>query len=230
MYTLVLIRHGQTIYNKEKIFCGWTDVDLTEQGIEEAKQAGRNLKKAGFEFDMGFASALKRTKETLDFLLTEMGVGMIPIKYSWRLNERCYGALQGVKHADMIEKYGEEQVQIWRRSFSERPPMLETTDPRYPGNDPKYKDIDPVCIPRAESLSDTIERVLPYWHEDIAPAIKDGKKVIVAGSGNSLRGLVKYLDDISDADIVGLEIPTGVPIVYELDENLKPIKHYYLKD
>lgn len=228
MYTLVLIRHGQTTFNQQKIFCGWTDVDLTEQGINEAKSAGQNLKKAGFSFDVAFCSVLSRAQKTLDIVLDEMGITGLPVSYSWRLNERHYGALQGQKHADMAAKYSPEQVQKWRRSFSERPLMLTEDDPRNPALDPKYKDVDKKDLPLGESLEDTIKRVLPYWQSEIAPQIKNGKKVIVAASGNSLRALVKHIDSISGNDIVGLEIATGTPLVYELDENLKPVSKYYL--
>jgi 2,3-bisphosphoglycerate-dependent phosphoglycerate mutase len=231
MYKLVLIRHGQTAFNKQKIFCGWTDIDLNEQGVEEARLAGQNLKKAGFVFDVAFCSVLKRAKETLKIVLDEMGVVGLPTNYSWRLNERHYGALQGQKHADVAADYSPEQVQIWRRSFSERPPRLSESDPRHPSHDPKYKDLDRKDLPSGESLEDTIKRVLPYWLDEIIPQIKSGKKVIVSASGNSLRALVKYIDSISDEDIVGLEIATGTPIVYDLNENLKPIsKCYLMKD
>jgi 2,3-bisphosphoglycerate-dependent phosphoglycerate mutase len=230
MYKLVLLRHGQTIYNKQKIFCGWTDVDLTEQGIDEANRAGRNLKQAGFSFDKGFCSVLKRSMETLDILLGEMGVKDLPIEYTWRLNERHYGALQGQKHEDAAKASSPEQVQIWRRSFDVRPPQLEESDPRHPCNDEKYCDIDKKDLPCGESLEDTIKRVLPFLKDSIFPAVKDGKKVIVAASGNSLRAVIKYMDNISDSDIVGLEIKTGTPLVYELDEDLKPLRKYYLVD
>lgn len=228
MYKLILIRHGQTIYNKMKTFCGWTDVDLTEQGIEEAKTAGQNLKKAGYGLDIAFCSVLKRSIETLSIVIDEMGINDLPIKYTWRLNERHYGALQGEKHEEVAKTCSIEQVQLWRRSFCERPPQLEETDPRYPGNDPKYKDIDKKDLPCGESLEDTVKRVLPYWKDEIVPEIKNGKRVIIAASGNSLRALIKYIDNISDDDIVKLEIKTGTPLIYELDENLKPLNHYYL--
>ena len=228
MYKLVLIRHGQTVYNRDKVFCGWTDIDLTEQGIDEAKNAGINLKKAGYTFDIAFCSVLKRARETLSIVLDEMGIIDLPINYTWKLNERHYGDLQGKKHADVAATCSVEQVQIWRRSFCEKPPQLTEEDPRNPANDPKYCDVDKKDLPVGESLEDTIKRVLPYWENEIIPQIKSGKKVIVAASGNSLRALVKYIDNISDNDIVGLEIATGTPLVYELDENLKPIKKYYL--
>lgn len=231
MYTLVLIRHGQTTFNQQKIFCGWTDVDLTEQGIEEAKLAGQNLKKIGLGFDVGFCSVLKRAQETLYIVLNELEVKDLPVNYSWRLNERHYGALQGQKHADIAATYSPEQVQVWRRSFSEKPPQLTEDDPRNPINDPKYKDIDRKDLPAGESLQDTIKRVLPYWENEIVPQIKSGKKVIIAASGNSLRALIKYIDGISDDDIVGLEIATATPLIFELDENLKTItKSYIAKD
>lgn len=230
MHTLVLIRHGQTVYNKQKIFCGWTDVDLTEQGISEAQSAGRNLKAAGYVFDIAFCSILKRAVETLSIALDEMGITDLPIQYNWRLNERHYGDLQGKKHEDMINTCGIEQVQKWRRSFCDRPPQLLETDPRHPCNDQKYCDIDKKDLPCGESLEDTIKRVAPYWQDEILPQIKSDRKVIVAASGNSLRALIKYVDNISDDDIVGLEIRTGTPLVYELDENFKPIRKYYLLD
>jgi 2,3-bisphosphoglycerate-dependent phosphoglycerate mutase len=229
-YKLVLIRHGQTIYNQQKMFCGWTDVDLTEQGIKEAEAAGKNLKEAGYVFDIAFCSVLKRARETLSILLDKMDIDNLPVTYTWRLNERHYGALQGQKHADVAAANSPEQVQLWRRSFSERPPQLNEEDPRNPCNDPKYCDIDKKDLPCGESLEDTIKRVTPFWETEIVPQIKAGKKVIVAASGNSLRSLVKYIDSISNDDIVGLEIATGTPLVYELDENLKPLKKYYLVD
>lgn len=230
MYKLVLLRHGQTFYNAQKMFCGWTDADLTPQGISEAKKAGENLKKAGYVFDQGFCSVLRRSIETLKIVLGEMGENDLPIDYSWRLNERHYGALQGQKHEEIAKQYSPEQVQIWRRSFAVRPPQLTVDDPRYPGNDPKYANLDKKDLPLGESLEDTIKRVLPYLHESILPAVKQGKRVIVGASGNSLRALIKYMDNISDEDIVGLEIKTGTPLVYELNEDLKPIRKYYLVD
>lgn len=229
MYKLVLLRHGQTIYNKEKIFCGWSDVDLTEQGIEEAKKAGQNLKKAGFVFDVAFCSVLKRAIETLSIAIDEMGVKDLPINYSWRLNERHYGALQGEKHEDIAKTCSPEQVQKWRRSFCERPPQLTEEDPRNPCLDPKYCDIDKKDLPCGESLEDTIKRVLPYWEKEIAPQIRNGKRVIVAASGNSLRSLIKHIENISDDDIVGLEIKNGTPLIYELDKDLKAVSKYYLE-
>lgn len=205
-------------------------MDLTEKGREEAKQAGQTLKKEGYVFDMAFTSVLKRAVDTLKIVLGEMGESSLPVEYSWRLNERHYGALQGITHTEMEEKHGIEQVKLWRRNFDVQPPMLSEDDPRYPGNDPKYKDLKKEEIPKGESLKDTIARVLPYWHSDIAPKLKEGKKIIISASGNSLRALVKYLDNMGDDEVAGLEIATGIPLIYELDENLKPIKHYYLGD
>lgn len=229
MYTLVLLRHGQTTYNKEKIFCGWSDADLTEQGVNEAKTAGQNLKKSGFTFDVGFSSVLKRAVETLGIALEEMGVKDLPINYTWRLNERHYGALQGQKHEDIAKAHSPEQVQRWRRSYSERPPQVTEEDPRHPCTDPKYCDIDKKDLPCGESLEDTIARVLPYWEKEIAPLIKQGKKVIIAASGNSLRALIKHIEGISNEDIVGLELKNGTPLIYTLDENLKATGKHYLE-
>ena len=228
MYKLVIIRHGQTVYNIEKMFCGWTDVDLTEKGVEEAKIAGKNLKNAGFGFDMAFCSVLKRAKDTLSTVVNEIGIKDLPIKYSWRLNERHYGALQGQKHADIGAKYSPEQVHKWRRSFSDKPLQLTKDDPRYPGHDPMYADLSESELPLGESLEDTIKRVMPYWNSEIVPAIKSGKRVLISASNNSIRAMVKHIDNVSDDEIVGIEIKNAVPIVYELDENLKPLKRYYL--
>jgi len=230
MYKLVIIRHGQTVYNIEKMFCGWTDVDLTEKGVEEAKIAGRNLKNAGFSFDLAFCSVLKRAKDTLNTVVNEIGIKDLPIKYSWRLNERHYGALQGQKHADIAAKYSPEQVHKWRRSFSDKPLQLTKDDPRYPGHDPMYADLIESELPLGESLEDTIKRVMPYWNEEIVPAIKSGKNVLISASNNSIRAMVKHIDNVSDDEIVGIEIKNAVPIVYELDENLKPLKRYYLME
>ncbi|OGW93984.1 MAG: phosphoglyceromutase [Omnitrophica bacterium RIFCSPLOWO2_02_FULL_45_16] len=227
---LVLLRHGESAWNKENRFTGWTDVDLSEKGMSEAKKAGEVLKKEGFIFDVAYTSVLKRAIRTLWITLDEMDLMWIPAYNSWRLNERHYGALQGLNKAEMASKYGEEQVLIWRRSYDVRPPALGKTDPTYPGNDPRYKDIAKKDIPAAECLKDTVARFLPYWHETIAPVVKSGKRVIIAAHGNSLRALVKYLDNMSDKDIVGLNIPTGLPLVYELDNKLKPLKNYYLGD
>ncbi len=228
MYKIVLIRHGQTVYNRDKVFCGWTDVDLTEQGIQEATDAGINLKNSGYTFDLAFCSVLKRARETLSIVLDEMNINDLPVNYTWRLNERHYGALQGQKHADVAATCSIEQVQKWRRSFCEKPPQLTEEDPRNPCNDEKYCDIDKKDLPVGESLEDTIKRVLVYWENDIVPQIKANKKIIIAASGNSLRALIKHIDNISDDDIVGLEIATGTPLVYELDDNLKPLNKYYL--
>lgn len=227
MIKLVLVRHGQSEWNLENRFTGWTDVDLSEKGISEAKKAGVALKEAGFDFDIAYSSVLKRANDTLNYILEEMNLD-IPIKYSWRLNERHYGALQGLNKDETKEKYGEDQVQLWRRSMNVRPPELELDDPRYSGNDPKYSELNKEDIPRCENLADTIKRVLVYWDEEISPMIKEGKKVLIVAHGNSLRGLVKYLDNMSDDEIMNLEIQTGNPICYELDDELKPIKHYYI--
>ena len=225
MIKLVLVRHGESIWNLENKFTGWTDVDLSENGIKEAHNAGKLLKEKGYTFDIAYTSVLKRANKTLDIILEELKLN-IPTYYSWRLNERHYGALQGLNKDETREKYGDEQVKIWRRSYDVTPPDLSSDDPRYLSMLEKYTEY----IPHTECLKDTIERVIPYWNNDIVPSLKDNKKVIIVAHGNSLRGLIKYLDNISDTDIVNLEIPTGTPIVYELDENLKPIKHYYLKD
>ena len=230
MINLVLLRHGESIWNKENRFTGWTDVDLSRKGIEEARKSGQVLKEKGYTFDVAFTSVQKRAIRTLWLVLDEMDLMWIPVYRSWRLNERHYGALQGLNKSETAAKYGEEQVLIWRRSYDIRPPSLEKTDERYPGNDPIYRDLDRKDIPLTECLKDTVERFLPYWHEVLAPTIKSGKRVIISAHGNSLRALVKYLDHISDDDIVRLNIPTGIPLVYELDEALKPIKSYYLGD
>ncbi len=230
MIKVVLLRHGESEWNKENRFTGWTDVDLSERGIAEAIQAGKTLKEAGYIFDLAYTSVLKRAIRTLWLVLDQMDLMWIPVKNSWRLNERHYGALQGLNKAEMAAKFGEEQVHIWRRSYDVRPPALEKTDERYPGNDPRYKDLSEDELPLTECLKDTVARFLPYWHEEIAPTIRSGKRVLIAAHGNSLRALVKYLDNVPDDEIVGLNIPTGIPLVYELDENLKPIQHYYLGD
>jgi len=230
MLKLVLLRHGQSTWNLENRFTGWTDVDLSEKGIEEAKQVGEVLKKEGYSFDVAFTSVLKRAIRTLWIVQDEMDLMWIPVHISWKLNERHYGALQGLNKAEVAANYGEEQVLKWRRSYHIRPPALEKSDPRYPGNDPRYKHLNEKDIPLTECLRDTVNRFLPYWHEVIAPVIRSGKQVIISAHGNSIRALVKYLDSISDEDIVGLNIPTGVPLIYELDESLKPIKSYYLGD
>jgi 2,3-bisphosphoglycerate-dependent phosphoglycerate mutase len=230
MIKLVLLRHGESIWNKENLFTGWTDVDLSEQGKAEANRAGELLKAEGFTFDVAFTSLLKRAIRTLWIALDALDLMWIPVEHSWRLNERHYGALQGLNKAQTAAKYGDEQVLVWRRSYVEPPPPLEKSDPRYPGTDPRYRGLSPSEIPLTECLKDTVARFLPYWHQTIVPAIKSGKKVIIAAHGNSLRALVKHLDQMSDHDIVGLNIPTGVPLVYELDQELKPLRHYYLGD
>ncbi|MCX5713594.1 MAG: 2,3-diphosphoglycerate-dependent phosphoglycerate mutase [Candidatus Omnitrophica bacterium] len=230
MYKLVLLRHGESIWNKENRFTGWTDVDLSEKGILEATKAGQVLKKEGFVFDLAFTSVLKRAIRTLWITLDEMDLMWIPVYNSWRLNERHYGALQGLNKAETAAKFGDDQVLIWRRSYDIRPPALEKNDTRYPGNDPRYSDMDKIDLPLTECLKDTVARFLPYWHETIALKVKQGKNVIIAAHGNSLRALVKYLDNVSDQEIVSLNIPTGIPLVYELDKDLKALKHYYLGD
>jgi 2,3-bisphosphoglycerate-dependent phosphoglycerate mutase len=227
---LVLLRHGESTWNKENKFTGWTDVDLSERGIEEAKEAGEVLKKEGYVFDVAFTSVLKRAIRTLWIVLDEMDLMWISIYNSWRLNERHYGALQGLNKSEMAQKFGEEQVLIWRRSYDIPPMALEKKDPRYPGNDSKYKSLNERDIPLTESLKETVSRVMPYWKEAIVPVLKSGKRVIIAAHGNSLRALVKYLDNISEQEIVKLNIPTGIPLVYELTNDLKPVKHYYLGD
>jgi 2,3-bisphosphoglycerate-dependent phosphoglycerate mutase len=230
MYRVVLIRHGESTWNRENRFTGWTDVDLTEQGKAEAKLAGEVLKAEGFVFDLAFTSVLKRAIRTLWIVLDELDLMWIPVEHSWRLNERHYGALQGLNKAETAAKYGDAQVKTWRRSYDTPPPAIETNDQRYPGHDPRYRNLPESDLPRTECLKDTVARMLPYWHEAIAPAIVAGKRVIVAAHGNSLRALVKHLDHISDEDILELNIPTGVPLVYELDTEMKPIRHYYLGD
>lgn len=228
MYRLVLIRHGQSIWNLENRFTGWTDVDLSENGLEEARQAGRILIKNGYKFDAAFTSVLKRAIRTLWIVLDEMDIMWIPVYKSWRLNERHYGALQGLNKAETAAKYGEEQVHIWRRSVDVHPPELEKNDNRYEAEDPRYSDMADGEFPLTENLEDTEKRVLKYWHETVAPAIKSGKRLIIAAHGNTIRALVKYLDNIPSDGIVNLNIPTGIPLVYELDDELNPIKHYYL--
>lgn len=228
MIKLVLLRHGQSVWNKENKFTGWTDVDLSEQGIEEAKTAGKRLKDEGYTFDLTYTSYLKRAIKTLWLALEEMDLHWLPVQKTWRLNERHYGALQGFNKAEKAQEVGEEQVHIWRRSFDTAPPALEEDDDRFPGKDLRYQDLNDADIPRTESLKDTIDRFLPYWKEEIVPQLKAGKRLLIAAHGNSLRALVKHLDNISDEEIPKLNIPTGVPLVYELDENLKPIQSYYL--
>jgi len=231
MRRLVLLRHGESVWNKENRFTGWTNVDLSEKGVEEAKKAGQVLKKEGYSFDVAYTSVLVRATHTLDLVLEEMDLTQIPVVKSWRLNERHYGALQGLNKSEMAAKYGEDQVKIWRRSYDTRPPAITKDDPRYLGNDPLYKGLSPEQIPLAECLKDNVARTLPFWDSDIAPAIKQGKSVLIAAHGNSLRSLVKFLDSVSDAEITELNIPTGIPLVYELDDRtLKPLKHYFLGD
>src|SRR5688572_5930314 len=229
-YKLVLVRHGQSTWNLENRFTGWTDVELTAQGMAEAKSGGRLLKEGGYEFDIAYTSVLKRAIKTLWIIQEEMGLEWIPVTRAWQLNERHYGSLQGLNKIEMAEKFGEEQVKIWRRSYDVPPPPLELDDERHPRFDRRYADLKPEQLPGTESLKITLERVLPYWHETIAPAIKSGKRVLVAAHGNSLRALVKYLDNIPENEITELNIPTGIPLVYELDANLQPVRHYYLGD
>lgn len=230
MYKVVLLRHGESTWNMENRFTGWTDVDLSEKGILEAHEAGKLMKAEGYEFDICYTSVLKRAIRTLWIALDEMDRMYLPVINSWRLNERHYGALQGLNKAETAQKFGEEQVHIWRRSYDTRPPALEKDDERYPGKDARYADLSESELPTTECLKDTVERFLPYWHGTIAPVIRSGKRVLITAHGNSIRALVKYLDNIPDEEIVGLNIPTGIPLVYELDEDLKPIKHYYLGD
>jgi len=230
MYKVVLLRHGESTWNKENRFTGWTDVGLSKKGGDEAHKAGKVLLKEGYVFDIAFTSVLKRAIETLWITLQEMDLEWIPVRRCWRLNERHYGALQGLNKSETAAKFGEDQVLIWRRSYDMQPPALEETDERYPGKDPRYKDLDKKDVPRTECLKDTVARFLPYWHETIAPTIKSGKRVLITAHGNSLRALVKYLDNVSDEAIVKLNIPTGLPLVYELDKDLKPIKSYYIGD
>ncbi len=230
MYKIVLLRHGESEWNKENRFTGWTDVDLSEKGVAEASAGGKLMKEAGFEFDLAYTSVLKRAIRTLSLALEEMDLLWIPVIKTWRLNERHYGALQGLNKAETAKKYGDEQVHIWRRSYDIQPPALTADDERFPGKDRRYADLTKDELPLTECLKDTVARFLPFWHETVAPAIKSGKKIIIAAHGNSLRALVKYLDNIPEDEIVELNIPTGVPLVYELDKDLKPIKHYYLGD
>ena len=230
MYKVVLLRHGESVWNQENRFTGWTDVDLSEKGLNEAKSAGKYLKENGFVFDIAYTSVLKRAIRTLWLTLDGMDLLWIPVIKSWRLNERHYGALQGLNKAETATKFGEEQVLVWRRSYATPPPALEESDDRYPGKDPRYADLTEDELPKSECLKDTVDRFLPYWFDVIGPMIKTGKRVLITAHGNSLRALVKYLDNISDDDIVGLNIPTGMPLVYELDDDLKPIRHYYLGD
>jgi 2,3-bisphosphoglycerate-dependent phosphoglycerate mutase len=230
MTELVLLRHGESVWNQENRFTGWTDVDLSPKGVAEAKEAGRILKSKGFTFDLAFTSVLIRAQRTLEIVLDEMGLKGIEVFRSWRLNERHYGALQGLNKAETATQYGEKQVAVWRRSYSIQPPALTREDKRFSGHDPLYKDVDPADLPLTESLKDTVDRFLPYWTGSIEPCLRRHKRVIIVAHGNTLRALVKYLDGASEEDIVKLEIPTGVPLVYNLNEALKPIKSYYLME
>ena len=230
MYKLVLIRHGESTWNLENRFTGWTDVDLTPTGVEQAKESGRLLREAGYDFDIAYTSVLKRATRTLWHALDELDRTWLPVVHSWRLNERHYGDLQGLNKADMAKKFGAEQVLVWRRSYDTPPPALAATDPRSERGDRRYAKLNPEDVPLTECLKDTVARVLPFWNEAMAPAIRAGKRVVVAAHGNSIRALVKYLDNVSESDIVGLNIPNGIPLVYELDADLKPIRHYYLGD
>jgi len=230
MRKLTLVRHGESTWNRENRFTGWTDVDLSNKGVEEAHMAGQSLRKEGYGFDMVFTSVLKRAIRTTWIILDELDQMWLSVTNSWRLNERHYGALQGLNKAEMAAKYGEAQVLIWRRSYDVRPPPLEKSDSRYPGLDPRYRNLTESDIPVCESLKDTMSRFLPYWHEVLAPAIGSWKRVLISAHGNSLRALIKYLDNVSETEIVKLNIPTGIPLIYELEDSLKPIRHYYLGD
>lgn len=230
MYEVVLLRHGESTWNMENRFTGWTDVDLSEKGIAEAHAAGKLLRDSGYRFDLAYTSVLKRAIRTLWIVMDEMDLMWIPVIRNWRLNERHYGALQGLNKAETAEKYGEAQVKLWRRSYSTQPPALEKSDERWPGHDPRYADVPEADLPLTECLKDTVARFVPYWEGTIAPTVKAGKKVIVTAHGNSLRALVKYLDGVSDEEITELNIPTGIPLLYKLDENLRPISHTYLGD
>ena len=230
MYKLVLLRHGESVWNKENKFTGWTDVDLSEKGIREAHESAELLQKEGFTFDIVFTSVLKRAIRTFWIVMDDMDMMWLPVERSWRLNERHYGALQGLNKKETVDKYGEKQVLIWRRSYDTRPPALTKEDPRYPGNEAMYASVPEKDLPLTECLKDTVARFIPYWKNSIIPAIKQQKKVIIVAHGNSLRALVKYLDNISDEEIVGLNIPTGIPLIYELDKDLKAQTHYYLGD
>ncbi len=230
MHKLVLLRHGESVWNRENLYTGWTDVDLSEKGLQEAREAGRLLREGDYVFDIAYTSVLKRAIRTLWITLDEMDLMWIPVINTWRLNERHYGALQGLNKAQTAEQYGEKQVKLWRRSYDVQPPALTKEDPRWPGHDSRYQDLALEDIPLTECLKDTVARFLPFWHETVVPTLKAGKRVIIAAHGNSLRSLVKYLDDISDEEIVELNIPTGIPLVYELDDDLRPIRHYYLGD
>ena len=229
MKKLVIVRHGESVWNLENKFTGWTDVELSEKGIIEAKQAGKLLKKKNYHFDIAYTSLLKRANDTLTYILEELNEKNIPVHYSYKLNERHYGALQGLNKDETRKKYGEEQVRLWRRSTNVRPPELTKDDPRYPGNDPKYQNLKEDELPTTENLMDTIKRVVEYWNEEIKQDVLEGKKVIIVAHGNSLRGLIKYLDNLSDEEVMNLEIKTGSPICYELNDDLTPIRHYYIE-
>ncbi len=229
-YKLVLVRHGQSVWNLENRFTGWTDVGLSEQGIAEAHSAGRLLRESGYTFDIAYTSVLKRAIQTLWIILQELELEWIPVVNAWQLNERHYGALQGLNKAEMAAKFGEAQVKVWRRSYDVPPPALELDDPRHPRFDRRYASLKPEELPCTESLKNTLERVLPYWHSTLAPAIRSGQRVLISAHGNSLRALVKYLDNLSDQEVVELNVPTGIPLVYELDAELRPVTHYYLGD
>ena len=230
MHRLVLLRHGQSVWNKENRFTGWTDVGLTEQGVAEAHESGRLLKEEGFTFDVAYTSVLKRAIQTLWIVLDDMELQWIPVKRRWRLNERHYGALQGLNKSEMTQQHGAEQVHIWRRSYATPPPALTREDEHWPGHDPRYASVDPAELPLTECLQDTVARFMPVWTDEIAPAVKSGKRVLIAAHGNSLRALVKHLDGVSDEEITSLNIPTGIPLLYELDDDLKPLGHRYLGD
>jgi 2,3-bisphosphoglycerate-dependent phosphoglycerate mutase len=230
MIPLVLLRHGESLWNQKNLFTGWTDIDLHREGVRQAHRAAEVLKEGGYTFDTAFTSVLKRAIRTLWIVLSDMDLMWIPIHHSWRLNERHYGALQGLNKAETMQKYGEKQFMLWRRSYDVPPPPLTEDDERWPGRDPRYKGLSRDELPPTECLKDTLTRFLPYWHSDIAPAIRAGQRVIIAAHGNSLRSLVKHLDNVSDEEIVGLNIPTGIPLVYELDDDLRPIRHFYLGD
>jgi 2,3-bisphosphoglycerate-dependent phosphoglycerate mutase len=230
MYKIVLMRHGESTWNLENRFTGWTDVDLTPKGVEEARAAGKLLREQGYSFDVAFTSMLKRANKTLNVVLEELDELWIPVEHDWRLNERHYGALQGLNKAETAAKFGDEQVLVWRRSYDVPPPALEAGDARLDDKSPRYASMKPGEFPHTECLKDTVARFVPYWKDTIAPVVKSGKRVVIAAHGNSLRALIKYLDDVSDEEIIGINIPTAQPLVYELDADLKPIKHYYLAD
>ena len=230
MYKVVLLRHGESIWNEENLFTGWTDVDLNEKGIHEAIESGKVLREEGYVFDVAYTSVLKRAVRSLWLALDELDMMWIPVYRSWRLNERHYGALQGLNKAETAKKFGEEKVLLWRRSYDVRPPLLEEDDERYPGKDPRYRRLPKHLIPRGECLKDTVVRFLPYWEDTIAPAILEGRRVIISAHGNSLRALVKHLDNLTNEEVISLNIPTGIPLVYELDEDLRPIQSYYIGD